>query len=220
MKTIQLLFTFLLAFSFSGKVLGQTNFVGSQTVNSGQNMTASLFIDTVAGTVEITLSGPDNVWFGYGFGGSAMSGTYAIITDGSGGITERNLGNHTSGTLLTSSITTVSNTVNGSVRTVVVNRALAGLNANYYTFPNATASIPMIWAHGTGSTLAYHGAGNRGASTLSVTPDCTGNNTFATIDASACEFYVAPSFTQVWTTSGTYNDVITNAFGCDSVLNH
>lgn len=44
------------------------------------------------------------------------------------------------------------------------------------------------------------------------------SNTSATISASACTSYVSPSGNFTWTTSGTYNDLIPNASGCDSLI--
>lgn len=43
-------------------------------------------------------------------------------------------------------------------------------------------------------------------------------NTSGTINAGACDSYTSPSGNYVWTSSGIYQDTITNASGCDSVL--
>merc|ERR1719187_2571828 len=48
-------------------------------------MSVSLAID--GKNLEITMKGPSDSWFGFGFGSSMMQGTYAIIAH-SGGITE------------------------------------------------------------------------------------------------------------------------------------
>lgn len=42
--------------------------------------------------------------------------------------------------------------------------------------------------------------------------------TSATINETACERFTSPSGNYTWTTSGTYNDTIPNAAGCDSVI--
>jgi hypothetical protein len=39
-----------------------------------------------------------------------------------------------------------------------------------------------------------------------------------TLTTTACNKYVSPSGNNVWTSSGTYTDILTNAVGCDSVL--
>jgi sugar lactone lactonase YvrE len=44
------------------------------------------------------------------------------------------------------------------------------------------------------------------------------SNTTATINITACNSYTSPSGNSTWTTSGTYNDVIPNVSGCDSVI--
>ena len=44
------------------------------------------------------------------------------------------------------------------------------------------------------------------------------NSTTGSLTTTACNKYVSPSGNNVWTTSGTYTDVLTNAVGCDSVL--
>ena len=48
------------------------------------------------------MTGPDSVWYGVGFGASAMNNTYAIIVDGNGNVNEQKLGNHNPGVALSS----------------------------------------------------------------------------------------------------------------------
>ena len=43
-------------------------------------------------------------------------------------------------------------------------------------------------------------------------------STTGSLTTTACNKYVSPSGNNVWTTSGTYTDILTNAVGCDSVL--
>jgi hypothetical protein len=38
------------------------------------------------------------------------------------------------------------------------------------------------------------------------------------VDASACDSYTSPSGSNIWTSSGTYQDTIVNVVGCDSVM--
>jgi len=45
---------------------------------------------------------------------------------------------------------------------------------------------------------------------------CT--NTSSSVTLNACNSYTSPSNNYTWTTSGTYQDTLTNASGCDSVL--
>jgi hypothetical protein len=122
------------------------------------------------------LSGPATVWFGVGFGAKAMPDfPWAIVVDGSGGVSERKLGDHAAGTLLQPSVKVVSNVVDAGVRTVVLSRPLKGSGPDYYTF-NATAadaSIPFINAIGSGPDLAYHRS--KAPSLLTLIPSGTGS---------------------------------------------
>ena len=52
-----------------------------------------------------------------------------------------------------------------------------------------------------------------------ITINLTINNaTTSNINASACDSYISPSGSYTWTSSGTYQDTIPNAVGCDSVI--
>lgn len=53
---------------------------------------------------------------------------------------------------------------------------------------------------------------------ITITGYNTCTNTSNTISVSACDQYVSPSGNFTWTTNGSYNDVIPNAAGCDSLL--
>jgi len=44
------------------------------------------------------------------------------------------------------------------------------------------------------------------------------DHSFATITAADCYAYTSPSGLHLWTSSGTYNDTIPNASGCDSII--
>lgn len=41
---------------------------------------------------------------------------------------------------------------------------------------------------------------------------------YATISDTVCNSYTSPSGNDVWTTSGTYQDLLVNSFGCDSII--
>eukprot|EP01059_Diplonema_ambulator_P030544 TRINITY_DN5273_c0_g2_i1.p1 TRINITY_DN5273_c0_g2~~TRINITY_DN5273_c0_g2_i1.p1 ORF type:complete len:1010 (+),score=280.65 TRINITY_DN5273_c0_g2_i1:55-3084(+) len=123
--------------------------------------------------VFITVEGPASAWFGVGFNGSMMSGTYAIIVDGYGQATERVLGDHDPGTQLSDNmITVVDYTVVNGVRTVLLSRALEGVTPDHYTFtPNdgTPYSIPFIAAFGNTIDLNFH-YGNFDSNTLNFAP--------------------------------------------------
>ena len=131
-------------------------------------------IDTAKDLVTITLTGPSAVWFGTGFNASAMKDSpWAIIVDGTGNVTERKLQDQNPGTQLPDSVTVLSSTVAGDLRTVVVTRPLIGKTADYYTFNTATdGSLSFINAIGSTPTLSYHK--EKTPSSLAVLPGNVG----------------------------------------------
>jgi hypothetical protein len=121
--------------------------------------------------VQITMKGPSAVWFGAGFGAKAMSDApWTVIVDGKGAVSERKLSNHAAGSILTPTVTVVSNTVNAAVRTVVVSRPLKGLYS--FDFESADATVPFIAAVGSGPAYAYHK--ERAPSSLTLLPATVG----------------------------------------------
>jgi hypothetical protein len=76
---------------------GGTLFMG-QEISTVTNISMTITMDNTTQQVQISLSGPTTVWFGVGFNASAMGDfPYAIILDGSGNVTERQLGEHNPG---------------------------------------------------------------------------------------------------------------------------
>eukprot|EP00928_Gymnodinium_smaydae_P098588 TRINITY_DN9201_c0_g2_i2.p1 TRINITY_DN9201_c0_g2~~TRINITY_DN9201_c0_g2_i2.p1 ORF type:complete len:781 (-),score=80.76 TRINITY_DN9201_c0_g2_i2:119-2461(-) len=131
----------------------------------------NLSIDHDGNVANLTLSGPESVWYGIGFNAKAMNDRpYAIIVDGSGKVTERKLADHDPGTLLTPSVQVLSSTVVAGVRTVVLSRAIAGATADHYTIPTTPGLINLITAVGSGESLAYHKA-RTGASIVLLPSD-------------------------------------------------
>lgn len=117
------------------------------------------------GVVTITASGPADAWFGVGFDAQQMSDKpYALIVNSSG-VIEQKIGtcgseaDHCPGTQLQSTIKVVSNTVQGSMRTVVMKRSYIGATLDHYTFdPVQNANINLITAVGSSQVFAYHKA--------------------------------------------------------------
>ena len=121
------------------------------------NLTLSL--SPALDSVNITITGPAAVWFGIGFDTQYMDNSpYAVIVDGTGGVTERVLGNHAPGIKLNASVTVLSHTVEGGVRTIVVTRPLKGLTPHHHDFDARKMSLNFIAAVGSGSDFAYHKA--------------------------------------------------------------
>ena len=107
--------------------------------------------------VTITMSGPANVWFGVGFGATLMDAQpYAIIVEGGGKVSERQLAKESPGTELKPTLFVVSSTVVAGVRTVVLTRRAHVGAAPYFSFDSETLSIDFINAIGSSPTLSYH----------------------------------------------------------------
>jgi len=132
---------------------GNTRSTGHQQslVNLTLNLDASLDL------AEITIQGPDSVWFGVGFNASLMADSpYAIIVDGEGAVQERKLAAHDPGYSLTPSVEIISNKVSSGIRTVVLHRKLQGNTREYYTFDPSSRGINFINALGATPHLQHH----------------------------------------------------------------
>eukprot|EP01084_Bolivina_argentea_P022313 41467_1 len=131
---------------------------GFVNVDPFYNQTILLKIAPSISTLQLTLTGVDFDWMGFGFGNIVMNSTYAIVVDGSdtGTVYEYVLGNHERGTQLSSMVNIKSNTVLNGERTVILTRNLNGTNNNYYSFPTVPCNIPIIWANGYSSQPIYN----------------------------------------------------------------
>jgi hypothetical protein len=145
---------------------------GQVDVSPVNDMTAVVVVDTTADSVEITLSGRDGAWFGYGFGSDEHDGTYSIVVDLDGSVEERMLGQFAAGALLMDSVIVEQNNVQGAIRTVVLNRAITGVTSSYFTFPASASSFDGIWARGgDGQSFSAHSSSGtrRGTYSLNLT---------------------------------------------------
>ena len=126
------------------------------------NVTARLDRDAV----ELTIAGPSDRWFGVGFGSSTMclhaqgdecptGGPYAIVVANTT-IFERKLDSHGAGTMLTSSVTVLSDTIDDGIRTVRVTRPLQGQTDGHYTFEYQASSLELIVATGCDEVFQHH----------------------------------------------------------------
>lgn len=169
MKKILLFTLFFLSMSASAQnySTGVINLTTGYTVKFDTNTT----------TVTMTLVGPSNKWLGLGFGMTGMSqiGDGVIASGASATLTDRNFtgSQNTPNSDSAQNWTTTSNTVAGSVRTIIATRALSTGDTTGvdYTFTNSTGSINLIWALGSSLTLAQHqsrGNGVSGAFALST----------------------------------------------------
>ena len=145
---------------------------GSTSIISG--VTLSLARDVENEMVQISITGPTSVWFGYGFGSSSMNNGYAIIAEeddeGTYLIRERKLSCCSSppGTILTSSAT---NSI-ATTGSITLERPYTVTNGGYdFTnlFTCQTDSVKIIAAYGKGLTMSKHDAAEGGET---FTPTC------------------------------------------------
>jgi len=169
MKKILLFTLFLLCMSATA----QNHTTGVINLTSGYTVK----FDTNPTTVTMTLVGPSDKWLGLGFGMTSMftTGDGVIASGASATLTDRNFtgSGSTPNTDSTQNWTTTSNTVAGTVRTIVATRALStgDTSGSDFTFTNSTASINLIWALGSSLSLAQHqsrGSGVSGTFALST----------------------------------------------------
>lgn len=110
-------------------------------------LSIALEVDSEKSMVTITMSGPVEQWYAFGFGSKIMKGTYAIaISDR--GIEERFLDGRNEGEVLDKSITVLSDVTANGIRTVVVKRLIKGKGEKYFNFPRKAAALNLIYAVG------------------------------------------------------------------------
>jgi hypothetical protein len=170
MKKILLFTLFLLSMSATA----QNHTTGVINLTSGYTVK----FDTNPTTVTMTLVGPSDKWLGLGFGMTSMftSGDGVIASGASATLTDRNFtgSGSTPNTDSAQNWTTTSNTVAGTVRTIVATRALStgDTSGSDFTFTNSTASINLIWALGSSLTLSQHQSrGNGVTGTFALSTD-------------------------------------------------
>ena len=162
MKKI-LLFTLIL---FGMSATAQNHTTGVINLTTGYTVK----FDTNPTTVTMTLVGPSDKWLGLGLGMTGMSqtGDGVIVSGATPTLSDRNFtgSQNTPNTDSAQSWTTTSNTVAGTVRTIIATRALStgDTSGSDFTFTNSTASINLIWALGSSLTLAQHQSRGSGVS--------------------------------------------------------
>lgn len=126
---------------------------GTVTLTTGY----SAKIDTSPTTVTLTLIGSGTTWLGIGFGGSNMATATDMFIWSD--VINRDYfstgnGTPTADLAANQSWTVSSDNVVSGTRTVVATRNL--VSTGDYTFLNSNSSIPIIFAVGNGTSLAYH----------------------------------------------------------------
>ena len=135
---------------------------GSTKASKSSGSAASLVslnvsINAQKDEVLIAMEGPSDVWFGIGFNASLMQDLpYTIVVLGNGSVTERKLGYHMPGSLLSASLKVLSTNVVSGRRSVVLSRALAGITPNHYSFSPDVGTLPFINAIGSTKDFGQH----------------------------------------------------------------
>lgn len=122
----------------------------------------SVWAEVTQDEIRLTIAGPSAVWFGVGINATVMAqGTYAVVVDGHGNISEHSLGHETAGVVLPTSLKLESRQISGNGRiVVVVSRPLTNAAGGRFqlSWPTlqANPALDMIAAVGSGPTFAYH----------------------------------------------------------------
>eukprot|EP00040_Diaphanoeca_grandis_P020564 m.109371 g.109371 ORF g.109371 m.109371 type:complete len:861 (+) comp27951_c0_seq1:141-2723(+) len=148
----------------------QSSLVGAGSVG---DVDVRFGFDAQAKTITLTMScATKGNWFGVGLNASAMQGTYALVVDGSGVLSEHRLGNHVAGAVLPTTAKVISSTLNGGTRTVVAQLPITDVN---FDFEQVTVgTFPIITAIGKSPLFSYHGERTSGLIT------------FANVGAASC----------------------------------
>lgn len=170
MKKITLLFHLLASFY----VAAQGYSTGTINLNSTDGVAMTAKID-VATNVTLRLTGPSDRWFALGFGATSMTAGTDVVVCHANTTTLSSFDRYLTGfsapvTDGTQHWTITSNTVSGTVRTIVATRALNTGDANDYVFSSTPNSINLIWAYGSTAnsySLTYHGG--RGVASANFT---------------------------------------------------
>ena len=131
----------------------------AQSNGESQNVSVRVCINLDAQSVDITLIGPDDVWFGVGFDGVNMNNIYSVVVHGDNlsEYEERILTQYTPGSTapfdgVNGVILVDSNTANG-IKTVHVIRDRTSDQNGVYSFPAIPSTINVIFGEGTGTTF-------------------------------------------------------------------
>jgi len=135
------------------------------------DVSVKVCVDLEDDTVLITISGPEDVWFGVGFDAVNMADAYAIIVHGSD-MNEYNefiLTQYSLGSAApwdgSDGLLSVDRTVDNGIITATVKRDRLSSESGVYSFPNTPTSINVIFGKG---TQKVYGGGMGGHSAVYV----------------------------------------------------
>ena len=167
--------TLILSLLISAYGFAQNTSTGVVTLNANAGFTVQFDVNGTTDIVTMTMVGPSNVWLAVALnttGGNSMgAGGEDVILYDSTGLKDRNLTGAQNAPNVDASQdwTQSSNTVTSGVRTIVATRDLDTNDSNDYVFTTTNNSaLPLLWAYGSGTNLAYHASRGATASTLST----------------------------------------------------
>lgn len=195
MKKITLsLFTLISLAGFS-----QSKSTGTVALSNNVPITANFTLNNNTSLVTLVLTGPFDRWFGLGIGiasGFGMSDGDVVVftTTTTPNLTDRNFQGTANPPQDTQDWTTISNTVNGSIRTLILTRSLTTADTtNDFQMPYATTNSINFGGVRAGSASMNVGSHGGSASAGYVT-----NATFTTLGVedfslNAAQVYPNPS---------------------------
>ncbi len=167
--------TLILSLLISAYGFAQNTSTGVVTLNANAGFTVQFDVNGTTDIVTMTMVGPSNVWLAVALnttGGNSMgAGGEDVILYDSTGLKDRNLTGAQNAPNVDASQdwTQSSNTVTSGVRTIVATRDLDTNDSNDYVFTTTNNSaLPLLWAYGSGTNLAYHASRGATTSTLST----------------------------------------------------
>lgn len=179
--------------------LALANFAWAQFSSGVVNLPATSMtvkLDTTPTGVTLTLTGDSNSMLGIGFGTSGMAtGADGFIYNSSANrdYIFTGLGNPPNADP-SQDWTEISNTVAGSIRTIVATRSLSGGTGDF-TFLNTAGTINIFYSRKSSPSIGYHDVG-RGYATLTMTASTLSTNEVAS-NGKKVNVYPNPAKTNV-----------------------
>lgn len=168
----------LVLISISLVIVGnaQTKIIANTELLPGSGIFFQATMDQPTASITITMQGPDDRWFGIGFGTGMIGGDALIFTDGrQGAMHALGVWDYDLNAQQTSGVdkdnlqnwTVQSNTTSSGVRTIVATRPLNDGDPIDDVLSYSDAALNLIWAKGVlpGNTMSYHSS-NRGVNVL------------------------------------------------------
>jgi hypothetical protein len=140
-------------------IVGITTFTFAQTKSTGVvtlgTMSLKIDMDQTNSLVTYTMSGPSTKWFSVGLNTTSMTTNTDCITFGTALLDQSLPGGHVAPvTDGTNNLTLLTNTVSGTVRTIVATRPFSTGDVKDFTFLSSLTSLNVIWAVGSSTNVA------------------------------------------------------------------